>query len=77
MDDFVYFSEDDEVESTFPQKLQKLTLVDFMGKVTHFLGIKFQWETFKVDHTTHLKAHLSQSAYVEHLVQLAKLSNDV
>ena len=44
VDDFVYFSEDDEVEETFKTKLTNLTLVDFMGKVTHFLGIKFQWK---------------------------------
>lgn len=54
-----------------------MTLVDFMGKATHFLGIKFQWDKYTNNNTKHLKAHLSQSAYVELLIELAQLSNDV
>ena len=42
VDDFVYFSKDPEVEKIFEQKLQSKTQTDFMGKVSHFLGIRFQ-----------------------------------
>ena len=43
VDDFIYFSESDAVEQHFEQALSKLTPVDFMGKVSHFVGIKFQY----------------------------------
>ena len=76
VDDFVYFSEDPTVEAEFESKLKAKTLVDFMGTVTHFLGIKFQWKHFKSKNQRHLKVHLSQSAYVEHLVQLAGLCQE-
>ena len=41
VDDFVYFSEDPQTEKNFEQQLEKLVNVEFMGQVTHFLGIKF------------------------------------
>ena len=43
VDDFVYFSKDPEVETLFEQKLQAKTQTNFMGKVSHFLGMRFQW----------------------------------
>ena len=42
VDDFVYFSENPAAEKAFENTLQKLVQVEFMGQVTHFLGIKFQ-----------------------------------
>ena len=44
VDDFVYFSTDPKVESAFEQKLNAKHTTDFMGKVSHFLGLKFQWK---------------------------------
>ena len=44
VDDFVYFSPNRETEIAFEHKLKSLTNVDFMGQVTHFLGIKFNWQ---------------------------------
>ena len=76
VDDFVYFSVDPEVEAAFEKKLKAKTLVDFMGQVTHFLGIKFQWRKFQSRNEDHVKAHLSQAAYIENLVQMVGLSND-
>jgi len=41
VDDFVYFSEDPEVERRFEQLLSSLITVDFMGTVDWFLGTHF------------------------------------
>lgn len=44
VDDIIYFSLSDEVEKVFESELSKIGEVDFMGKVSHFLGIEFTWE---------------------------------
>ena len=41
VDDLCYFSPSDKCEKIFENKLQSLTKVDFMGEISHFLGIKF------------------------------------
>ena len=43
VDDFVYFSPNRDTWIAFENTLKSLTNVDFMGQVTHFLGIKFNW----------------------------------
>ena len=73
VDDFIYFSTDDEVEKQFQTLLESKTNVDFMGPVSHFLGHKFQWDKYHKDNTDHLRVHLSQSAYVDHLLDIANL----
>ena len=55
-------------------KLEQKTNVDFMGPVTHFLGHKFQWQSYNIDSKPQLRLHLSQTAYADHLVDIAKLS---
>ena len=75
VDDFVYFSESDDVEKEFQKQLQSKTNVDFMGTVTHFLGHKFQWQQCTINDTSHLRVHLSQTAFTDHLVELARLSD--
>jgi hypothetical protein len=35
---------DDQVEHVFDEKLSSIGNVDFMGKVSHFLGIEFNWK---------------------------------
>jgi len=72
VDDFVYFLESTEVEEAFEKKLGKLTKVDFMGTVSHFLGIKFQWRLTE----NNVKVHLSQEAFSENLIQQAGLSSE-
>ena len=70
VDDFVYFSEDDEVEKRFERLLAKKIKVDFMGTVNWFLGTHFEW----ADHADGgLSAHLSQSAYAQNIVERLKL----
>ena len=71
VDDFVYFSTDKEVENKFEKELGSLTNVDFMGQVSHFLGIKYQWR----QNSTSTKAHMSQEAFSESLVNQNGLSN--
>lgn len=64
VDDFVYFSDSDAVEKAFEKKLSQLTNVDFMGRVSHFLGIKYQWRTTP----TQTKVHMSQEAFAASLI---------
>lgn len=75
VDDFIYFSTDESVERAFEAKLKSQTNVDFMGTVTHFLGHKFQWQPYSTNKHDHLKVHISQSAYVDHLLDLAGLTD--
>jgi len=70
VDDFVYFSKCDEVEKHFESKLKEETKVDFMGNVTHLLGLRFQWRQTK----TTLKAHISQEAFSDNLIQQTGLN---
>ena len=65
VDDFCYFSTSDECEKVFENKLTEITNVDYMGEVTHFLGIKFQWTHHQDGNIT---THLSQQAFAEQLI---------
>jgi len=44
IDDIIYFSVSDEVERKFEEELSTLASVDFMGQVSHFLGIELSWK---------------------------------
>jgi len=70
VDDFIFFSTSTEVEKEFKKRLKAATNVDFMGPVTHFLGLKFQWRQTK----TMLKVHISQEAFADTLIQKAGLT---
>lgn len=70
VDDLCYFSTSDQCEKIFEAKLQSLTNVDFMGEITHFIGIKFKWENHN---DGHLSVHLSQRAFTEQLITNHKL----
>ena len=72
VDDLCYFSTSEECEKIFEQKLSKLTTVDFMGEVTHFLSIKFTWSKTPDKHTS---VHLSQTAFAEQLVSTNHLND--
>ena len=62
------------MEKEFQKQLESKTNVDFMGPVSHFLGHKFQWNKYSHNNENHLRVHLSQSAYVDHLLDIAKLA---
>ena len=70
VDDFVYFSQSQKVEQHFEKLLKSQTNVDFMGQVSHFLGIRFQWRT----EADNVHVHLSQEAFTENLISQAGLS---
>jgi len=71
VDDFIYYSEDPEVEKEFARKLAVKTNVDFMGPVSHFLGLKFQWQKSN----NRLRAHISQEAFADSLIDQAGLTS--
>ena len=71
VDDFIYFSESDEVEQKFQTDLQSHVPTNFMGKVTHFLGHKFIWSQDKTNKTA--SCHISQVAFIDNILHLAGL----
>lgn len=72
VDDFVYFSEDDDVEKRFERLLGDRIKCDFMGTVNWFLGTHFEW----ADHADGaLSVHLSQAAYAQNIVERLKLDD--
>ena len=71
VDVLIYFSKDPQVEREFENRLSTYVKTDFMGKVTHFLGIKFQWQQT----LTRTSVHLSQQAFAENLIKDAGLDN--
>ena len=72
VDDFMYFSTDSAVEKEFETTLSRYTDVEFMGDVSHFLGMKFTWTR----DSSSVSVHLSQPAFVDHLVSELGLSSD-
>ena len=65
VDDFIYYSTDKSTEQEFEKQLAKHTPVDFMGPVSHYLGIKFQWrQTSK-----RTSVHLSQEAFSDNIIE--------
>lgn len=71
VDDFIYFSQNAEVESAFETKFKKLTQVQFMGQVGYFLGTKFSW---KIDTNKSLTVHMIQEAFIDQLVDTSGLT---
>jgi hypothetical protein len=49
VDDIIYFRSSDDVERKFEESLGQLVSVDFMGQVSHFLGIEFPGNTMMMD----------------------------
>jgi hypothetical protein len=66
INDFVYFSEDPDVEVLFEHLLQERVKVDFMGLVEWFLGIHFLWRFT----SSRVDVHLNQTGFAANLVEL-------
>ena len=64
VDDFLYFSEDPEVERYFESAFAQKITVDYMGNAEFFLGIKFDW-TVSSDS---VNCRLSQEAYANTII---------
>ena len=65
VDDFVYFSEDPEVELLFERLLRERVKVDFMGLVEWFLGIHFSWRMT----SSQVDVHLNQTGFAANVVE--------
>ena len=72
VDDFVYFSEDPEIERCFERMLAAKLKVEFMGTVNWFLGTHFEWSSHQ---DGSLSVHLSQEAYAQNIVETHRLAN--
>jgi len=73
VDNIIYFSASDTVEQCFESKLSTIGNVDFMGKVTHFLGIEFTWRDLP---DGHLSVSLTQQSFVESLLDSLNIPFD-
>ena len=71
VDDFVYFSEDPQVEALFCRLLSQRCKVDFMGIVNWFLGIHFSWRISP----SSLTVHLNQAGFASNLVDSFSLQD--
>jgi hypothetical protein len=65
VDDIIYFSPDDQVEKKFKELLSAIGEVDFMGQVSHFLGIEFTWHTHA---DGNVSVNLTQQSFIENLL---------
>lgn len=72
VDDFIYFSISDEVEKHFEQALEEHVIVDFMGTVDYFLGIRFSWKT---SNKSNFSCKLVQEGYIETLAHKMGIPN--
>jgi hypothetical protein len=66
VDDIIYFSASDKVECQFESLLSTIGTVEFMGKVSHFLGIEFNWK-HHVD--GNISVSLTQQSFAETLIE--------
>eukprot|EP00531_Pseudo-nitzschia_arenysensis_P008906 CAMPEP_0116127296 /NCGR_PEP_ID=MMETSP0329-20121206/6769_1 /TAXON_ID=697910 /ORGANISM="Pseudo-nitzschia arenysensis, Strain B593" /LENGTH=2217 /DNA_ID=CAMNT_0003621395 /DNA_START=65 /DNA_END=6718 /DNA_ORIENTATION=- len=71
VDDFIYFSESDQVEEWFETALGAELKVDFMGPVSWFLGCNYDWHKLPDGRLT---CHISQQAFVEQLLEKFDMS---
>jgi len=65
VDDIICFSPSDKVECKFEEHFSTLGSIDFMGQVSHFLGIEFTWHNHP---DGNLSVNLSQESFVEMLL---------
>lgn len=66
VDDIIYFSASDAVECRFEKQLSSLGSIDFMGQVTHFLGIVFTWHHRQ---DGNISVNLTQQLFVKMLLE--------
>jgi len=73
VDDIIYFSQSDEVKKQFETLLSTIGNVDFMGQVSHFLGIEFTWKHLL---NGHLSVSLTQQSFTDTLLDSLGISVD-
>jgi hypothetical protein len=65
VDDIIYFSPSSAVEAQFEKLISTIGEVDFMGQVSHFLGIEFTWHHHS---DGHVSVNLTQQSFTESLL---------
>jgi len=73
VDDIIYFITSNVVEKHFETQLSSIGSIDFMGKVSHFLGIEFNWQ-HHLDGG--LSVSLSQQSFIDTLLESLGISVD-
>jgi len=73
VDDIIYFSANDDVERKFESLLSTIGNVDFIGQVSHFLGIEFTWNHLP---DGHLSVSLTQQSFLDQLLVSLNISID-
>lgn len=73
VDDIIYFSPSDRVEKQFETLLSSLGEVNFMGQVSHFLGIEFTWHHHP---DGNVSVNLTQQSFTESLLESLGISSD-
>jgi hypothetical protein len=71
VDDFVCFSTNGNVEQWFENGLAERVKVDFMGLVSWFLGVFFEWTVT----AKRVSAHLSKEGFVAELLERHRLAD--
>jgi hypothetical protein len=66
VDDIIYFSSSDKTEKEFERCLSTIGEVDFMGKVSQFLGIEFTWNQ---QDDGNINVVLTQQSFTEILLE--------
>jgi hypothetical protein len=72
VDDIIYFSSSDRVEKQFESLLSTIGNNDFMGQITHFLGIEFTWHHHS---DGNVSVNLTQQSFVETLLETLGFSS--
>jgi hypothetical protein len=73
VDDVVYFSPSADVEKKFEALLSTIGEVDFMGQVSHFLGIEFNGHHFQ---NGELSVTLTQQSFIENLMDTLGITSE-
>jgi hypothetical protein len=71
VDDFLYFSLDDEVEQYFQTALSQKLKVEFLGDAEWYLGMKFDWSTLS---DGSVNCRISQEGYAAGIIEEMGLS---
>jgi hypothetical protein len=73
VDDIIYFSPSSTVEKKFESLLSTIGEVDFMGQVSHFLGIEFNWHQLS---DGNVSVNLTQQSFIENLLDTVGVFSD-
>ena len=72
VDDCMYFGTDDATELWFEQELGKRLTIDFMGELTYYLGVHYDWG---LTPDGRLTVHCSQEGHVHRMLEQFDLVN--